>query len=202
MSTTDDAEDDSHPAPLEATPPASQTRARKLSKDDVSAISWLGRWIGIPFLIVIAAFYAEPLFRSDRVEVVPTVTYQRVQPYPFPENAEPGVTLAPPEIPRTAPPPSFAPLPMETGPAAEIVATPVDQPSPSYPRRAMEAGREGKVRMRITIGADGNVMSAEVIDAQPKGWFEAAALDAVKRWRYRPPGHPLSTEVEIEFRLR
>lgn len=202
MSTTDDAHDDSPPAPIEATAPVSATRTRKLSKDDVSALSWLGRWIGIPLVLVIAAFYAEPLFRSDRVEVVPTVTYQRVEPYPFPKDAQPGPSLAPPEVPRTAPPPTFAPLPTDVAPAAEIVATPIDQPAPTYPRRALEAGREGKVRLRITIGADGSVANAEVVAASPKGWFEAAAIEAVKRWRYRPPGHTLSTEVEIEFKLR
>jgi TonB family protein len=203
MSSTDDAHDDSPLAPVEASPPApAHKSSRKLSKDDVSALSWLGRWLGIPFLIVIAAFYAEPLFRSDRIEVVPQVTYQRVEPYPFPKDAQTGPSLAPPEIPRTAPPPTFAPLPANPLPAAEIVATPIDQPSPSYPRRALESGREGVVRLRITIGADGNVTNAEVIEARPKGWFEAAAIDAVKRWRYRPPGRTLSTEAEIEFKLR
>lgn len=172
----------------------------KLSKEDTSALSWLGRWIGIPLLIVIALYYLEPLFRGG-VDVVPTVTRQRVQPYPFPEGAT-GPSLAPPEIPR----PERAP-PMPEAPAipdmssADIVANPISQPQPQYPRRALEAEKQGIVRLRITIGPDGSVIDAQVVNAQPRGWFENAAVDAVKRWRYQPSGRTIQTEVEIEFKL-
>ena len=203
MSTTDDFHDDQPAAPVETSSPTpAAKRSRKISQEDKSALSWLARWIGIPLVLVIAAFYAEPLFRSDRVEHVPQVTYQRVEPYPFPKDGQPGPSLAPPEVERTAPPPpSFAPLPNDL-PVTEFTATPIDQPAPTYPRRALESGREGKVRLRVTIGADGNVVSAEVTQAEPKGWFEAAAIEAVKRWRYRPPGRTITTDAEIEFRLR
>jgi TonB family protein len=174
----------------------------KLSEEDTSALSWLGRWIGIPLLIVIALYYLEPLFRGGGVEVVPTVTRQRVQPYPFPEGVT-GPSLAPPEIarPERAPPPvPEVPLAPDMS-GADVVANPISQPQPQYPQRALEAEKEGLVRLRITIGPDGSVIDAQVVNAQPRGWFENAALSAVKRWRYQPSGRTIQTEVEIEFKL-
>src|SRR5262245_42799880 len=96
-----DDEDELLPEP---TPP-------RLSDDDKSAIWWLVRWIGLPLLVVIGIFYAEPLFRTDRrdVEVVPPVLRQEVHPYPFPPGAR-VAPLAPPEVPR-APKPEVAPPP-------------------------------------------------------------------------------------------
>jgi TonB family protein len=178
-------------------------RLPKLSEEDTSALSWLGRWIGIPLLIVIALYYLEPLLRGGGdVEVVPTVTRQRVQPYPFPEGVT-GPSLAPPEIPRRerAPPPvAEAPIVPDMS-SADVVANPISQPQPQYPKRALEAEKEGIVRLRITIGPDGAVTDAQVVNAQPRGWFENAAISAVKRWRYQPSGRTIQTEVEIEFKL-
>jgi TonB family protein len=186
----------------ELKPEPGARRLPKLSEEDSSALSWLGRWIGIPLLIVIALYYLEPLFRGGGVDVVPTVTRQRVQPYPFPEGAT-GPSLAPPEIPR----PERAPPPVPEAPivpdmsSADVVANPISQPQPQYPQRALEAEKEGIVRLRITIGPDGSVIDAQVVNAQPRGWFENAAISAVKRWRYQPSGRTIQTEVEIEFKL-
>jgi TonB family protein len=187
----------------ELKPEPKARRLPKLSEEDTSALSWLGRWIGIPLLIVIALYYLEPLFRGGGVEVVPTVTRQRVQPYPFPEGVT-GPSLAPPEVPR----PERAPPPVPVAPVApdmsgaDIVANPISQPQPQYPQRALEAEKEGIVRLRITIGPDGSVIDAQVVNAQPRGWFENAAIGAVKRWRYQPSGRTIQTEVEIEFKLK
>src|SRR5262245_12588147 len=104
----------------------------KLSQEDASALSWLGRWIGIPLLIVIALYYLEPLLRGGGIEVVPTVTRQRVQPYPFPEGVT-GPSLAPPEIPRPEripPPPPVAPIAPPAMSPADVVANPISQPQP------------------------------------------------------------------------
>ena len=57
------------------------------------------------------------------------------------------------------------------------------------------------MRLRITIQPDGSVSDAVVTDARPPGWFENAALDAVKRWRYQPSDRTIVTPVEIEFKL-
>ncbi len=182
-----------------------ETRHPKLSAEDASALSWLARWMGIPLLILIALYYAEPLFRRDNVEVVPAVVHQEVHPYPFPPGTVPPTSLAPPAVPRAQPAPTVEPPPLVTETQlsnAEIVANPIAQPQPPYPPRALEAEKEGLVRLRITIGPDGSVTDAAIVSAQPSGWFDSTAVNAVKRWRYRPSGRTISTEVELEFKLQ
>ena len=173
-----------------------------LKPEDADALWWLARWIGIPFLIVVAVFYGEYLFpRRAAVDIVPTITRQEVHPYPFPPGAT-GPSFAPPEVPRVMPIPPPTTVELPTPPtSADIVASPIAQPQPAYPQRALEAEREGSVRLRITIATDGTISEATVIYARPEGWFENAAIAGVKRWRYQPSPRPISTEVEIEFKL-
>lgn len=191
------ADDQLTPAPAPSSP-----RVPKLSREDSDALTWLGKWIGIPLLVVIAVYYSEFLWQGRQVDIVPTVTRQEVRPYPFPDGAT-GPTLAPPEVPRLPPPLPPAPPVAEAPPPtpSQIVARPVSQPQPVYPRRALEAERQGVVRLRITIQPDGTVSDAVVTDARPAGWFENAAIDAVKRWRYQPSDRTIVTPVEIEFKL-
>jgi len=86
---------------------------------------------------------------------------------------------------------------------AAALVTRVD---PSYPERARRAGAEGTVVLDATIGPDGRVVRVDVVHGLPFGLSEAA-VDAVRRWRYRPargPAGPILShkEVRIEFRLR
>jgi protein TonB len=188
----------------DAQPPAVPPPAAPASRAaDIAALFWLARWLGIPFVIVIGLYYAEPLLRGGpAAEFVPSITQQEVHPYPFEEGAE-GPSLAPIDVPRPTPLPYPAfPGTAPPAPAAvEIVANPISQPTPRYPKRALEREKEGIVRVRLTIAPDGSVSEATVIGAEPPGWFENAALDAVKQWRYQPPGRPLVTEAVIEFKL-
>lgn len=188
---------DSHPP---AAPPPAPASSREA---DLAALSWLARWLGIPFVIIIGLYYAEPLLRGGPVaEYVPAVTQQEVHPYPFEEGAR-GPSLAPVDVPRPTPLP-FPAFPGTTASppvAADIVAQPIAQPKPNYPKRALDLEKEGMVRVRLTIAPDGTVSDAIVIAAEPPGWFERAAIDAVRQWRYRPPGRPLVTEAVIEFKL-
>jgi TonB family protein len=56
-----------------------------------------------------------------------------------------------------------------------------------YPPDARANGIEGYVVVRYDVAADGRVHNARVVDAQPAGTFDEAALQAVSRWRFRPP---------------
>ncbi|MGI9325953.1 MAG: energy transducer TonB [Pseudomonadales bacterium] len=58
---------------------------------------------------------------------------------------------------------------------------------PTYPSVAKEQGIEGEVTVRYAVSVDGSVRNAAVIDAQPPGVFEEAALTAVRSWRYAAP---------------
>jgi protein TonB len=120
--------------------------------------------------------------------------------------------------PRAVPPPpapvKVPPVPLKPQPPAEstadattilsdkqVIDNPVSKPLPRYPQRALEAEKEGVVRVRVTIQPDGTVSDAVVVYSKPEGWFESAALAAVKRWRFKAPGRVVVGEVEVEFKL-
>jgi protein TonB len=53
--------------------------------------------------------------------------------------------------------------------------------------------------MKVIIGKDGNVESAELISGHPL--LAPAALDAVKQWKFKPyllNGNPIEVESQIQ----
>lgn len=70
---------------------------------------------------------------------------------------------------------------------------------PEYPKDALKRGLGGEVRVRFTLDADGKVKSAEVVNSSPAEVFDRAALDAVRRWRFKPPatGNPDSEATVV-----
>lgn len=57
---------------------------------------------------------------------------------------------------------------------------------PEYPTRAAQRGIEGYVVVQFTITPAGTIKDARVIQSEPNGVFDAAALSAVSRWKYNP----------------
>ena len=55
-----------------------------------------------------------------------------------------------------------------------------------YPPAARASGVEGRVVVRYDVTAEGTVANAVVVESEPPGVFDAAALDAVRSWRFRP----------------
>jgi hypothetical protein len=41
-----------------------------------------------------------------------------------------------------------------------------------------------------------------VVSAKPPGWFEQAAIQGVKRWRYKATGRVVIAEIDVEFKLQ
>jgi protein TonB len=130
--------------------------------------------------------------------------------------------LAPADAPLT---PAGDGLPTQAGPAAParpaptVAALPPDavtktaiprggyQVRPPYPASARRAGIQGTTLLGVLIGADGRV--GEVVVRQSAGHpdLDAAAADAVKRWRFEPArrgSEPVAMWVllPVEFRLR
>ena len=56
--------------------------------------------------------------------------------------------------------------------------------APDYPAQAH--GRNGKVTLAVDIDATGKVSKAVVESSEPRDVFDAAALDAVRKYRYAP----------------
>ncbi|TMN15902.1 energy transducer TonB, partial [Pseudoxanthomonas sp. X-1] len=72
-------------------------------------------------------------------------------------------------------------------------------PPPRYPMDALRAGTSGQVVVEITIGGDGDVTNARVVQATPPRVFDRAALTAVKRWKFEPTGATSTTRRTIAF---
>jgi protein TonB len=69
-----------------------------------------------------------------------------------------------------------------------------------YPKIAKQTGAKGVVTLNATIGADGNIKKVKVVSGHPM--LTAAAMDAVKQWRYKPTllnGQPVETETEVKI---
>jgi periplasmic protein TonB len=63
---------------------------------------------------------------------------------------------------------------------------PIVQVAPDYPRRALERGIEGYVLLEFTVNETGAVEDPVVIEAEPPGVFDRAAINAALRFKYRP----------------
>jgi protein TonB len=57
---------------------------------------------------------------------------------------------------------------------------------PDYPMKARQRGIEGWVVVEFTITPAGTIKDARVLQAQPPGIFDEAAVRAVSRWKYNP----------------
>lgn len=114
-----------------------------------------------------------------------------------------------------APPPPPPPPPAPTAPPkpkAQLVSendTPakgLSTPPPQYPAAMRTAGITGVVVVRLTIDEHGNVVDAKIVKGDPN--FDAAVLEAVKKWKYEPAKHEdgkpfLSTKVvKVPFKIK
>jgi protein TonB len=80
----------------------------------------------------------------------------------------------------------------------------VNNPSPDYPAEALAAGKEGRVVLRVKVGADGRVQSASVQRSSGHAEFDQAALAAVRRWQFRPAtraGVSIAKEIAVPVRF-
>lgn len=57
---------------------------------------------------------------------------------------------------------------------------------PDYPPRAASRGIEGYVIVQFTITPAGTIKDPKVVEAQPEGIFDSAAIKAVSKWKYNP----------------
>lgn len=65
-----------------------------------------------------------------------------------------------------------------------LLGAAIQKVQPVYPLEAQAKGTTGEVKIRVTIDQDGSV--AEAIALSGHALLQAAALTAVKQWRWRP----------------
>lgn len=63
---------------------------------------------------------------------------------------------------------------------------PIVKVNPIYPRRAQEQGIEGYVMVEYTVTTTGTTRDVVVVEAEPRGYFERAAIKAAEKYKYKP----------------
>lgn len=122
-----------------------------------------------------------------------TARAPQFEPVPEPAPELGGIAMIP-DFDAVIPPPDAPPPSIEPGPpSSSAAATPAPAPAlvhrvpPVYPVLARSLRAESRVTVRLVLAADGGVAEASVLGCTRPGLgFEAAALEAVKRWRYEP----------------
>ncbi len=155
-------------------------------------------------------------------KTAPPTTVLQPLPGPAPVGspvAQPAELPAAIPVPATAAPVASAPVPTEPVPVqAAPAATPpapvkvsqgvvqgalIFKVNPEYPAVARAARVQGSVLMRAIIGTDGTIQRLQVISGNPL--LVRSALEAVKRWRYRPyllDGKPVEVETNITVNFK
>jgi periplasmic protein TonB len=77
---------------------------------------------------------------------------------------------------------------------------------PAYPEGARRRGEQGRVVVRVAVSAEGSPLDVSVASSSGHASLDAAALAAVRRWRFVPAiqgGKPVAAaaEVPVQFRL-
>ena len=71
-----------------------------------------------------------------------------------------------------------------------------------YPFGAKRQGIQGKVLVRCLVGIDGVTRKHKILDSQPEGVFDEAALNALEKWVFKPGflgGEPVPTWIRVPF---
>lgn len=75
---------------------------------------------------------------------------------------------------------------------------------PIYPSEARRKEINGKVILRFVVDRDGHVSDVRVVRAEPEGIFEEKAVEAVRKWRFKPgqySGEPVNSRVTVPIRF-
>ena len=112
---------------------------------------------------------------------------------PAPSPNAPLVSVAPPApsppVAETPAPPAAAAQVVAAAPAVQLPSSSADylqNPKPAYPPLSKRLGEQGKVIVRVRIGADGAAQKAEIGKSSGFERLDQAALNTALKWRYVP----------------
>jgi protein TonB len=106
-----------------------------------------------------------------------------VAPAPPPEPPKP-LEEAAPALPAAPPAPVIAPPAPIVPP--NFNADYLRNPPPVYPPVSRRLGEQGRVVLRVLVDADGNAEQVDVRTSSGSVRLDAAALEAVRRWKFVP----------------
>lgn len=88
--------------------------------------------------------------------------------------------------------------------ALDKLPSPTKRVAPEYPARARSKNVSGFVKLTFLVGLDGGVSEARVLEAQPAGVFDEAALAAISQWTFEPgeyEGQPVASRMTLNLRF-
>ncbi len=96
------------------------------------------------------------------------------------------------------------PLDGDTGPISTgaNMVVPYLKLQPTYPPRALKRGIEGHVDLAFDITAAGKTTNIRVIEAEPEGVFERAAIRALEKWKYKVPMSDGTPQGQVDMMTR
>lgn len=155
--------------------------------------------------------------RVKQEEVVETKKRKPTKP---PKPKEPPPPMEQPQMAQTNPNATATAMSFESDIAADVGLEgglsldsgdgeylPIVKVAPIYPRRAQSRGIEGYVIVEFVVTKTGAVSNPVVVEAQPQGIFEKAALEAAVKFKYKPrvvDGEPVEVagvQNKITFKL-
>jgi TonB family protein len=69
--------------------------------------------------------------------------------------------------------------------------------SPTYPELARRMSISGKVKLEVTVGANGKLRSTRVVGGHPL--LVNASQDAIRQWAFEPAAADATAIIEFEF---
>ncbi len=78
---------------------------------------------------------------------------------------------------------------------------PLSTARPQIPQYAFEQGIEGWVEVVFFVQPNGRVSNIRIVDAEPKGVFEAAMIESIQNWIYAQSSHTQEVKQRFEFKL-
>lgn len=127
-------------------------------------------------------------------------------PPPQPAVAPQPVAKQKPQLPQPVLPRTQG-MPPTKKRTSEAVPDHSKNPPPRYPETARRAKFEGRVLVRANVSVAGKVQGVSLLRSSGHGVLDRAALDAVRRWRFRPRmvdgvSEASAVEVPVHFFLK
>lgn len=130
---------------------------------------------------------------------------RETRPTPRATPAPPGEVASLP-TPLAVPPSGTPAVPLTALPEGSDLPVLVKRVDPRYPEQARRLGLNGDVALRAVVEASGSIGRIEIVTGAPFGMTEAA-VDAVRKWTYRPArvnGQPVAVwkVIRVRFAMR
>lgn len=165
--------------------------------------------IKVPILVepLQTVFIDEPVTESKpEIEPVkPEIEEMVPLDEPMPELQFEEVPAPPTDVVMPASESAIAATPSEAGATVQQLQT-TNRVEPVYPATSRRLGEEGTVRLRVLVDERGRPKDVDVLNSSGFDRLDRAAIDAVKRWRFRAATDGTRaistwTQVAITFKL-